>query len=44
MTPLRRLIAALCLTMLAAASFAAKPGKVEPLMIKQLADFRAKRR
>ena len=42
MTPLRRLIAALCLTMLAAASLAAKPGKVEPLMIKQLADLPGK--
>ena len=37
-----RLVAVLCITIAATASYAAEPGKVEPLMAKQLADLPGK--
>ena len=42
MTTIYRLVATLCLTMLATISYASKPGKVEPLMVKQLTDLPGK--
>ena len=42
MTAICRFVAALCLTMLATVSYASKPGKVEPLILKQLADLPGK--
>jgi quercetin dioxygenase-like cupin family protein len=39
MTKLSHIVAALCLALLATASYANKPGKVEPLMLKALPDI-----
>ena len=42
LTHFQRFVAALCLVLLGIASYAASPGKVEPLMLKKLANLPAK--